>query len=58
MKSVEETGAIMREIRELEDQLDNLNEKEIRANLEQVTSDLKEMKQENAAAMKKMKGSE
>jgi len=58
VKSVEETGAIMREIRELEDQLDNLNEKEIRANLEQVTSDLKEMKQENAAAMKKMKGSE
>ena len=48
----------MRDIRELEDQLDNLNEKEIRANLEQVTSDLKEMKQENAAAMKKVKGVE
>ena len=58
MKGVEETGSIMRDIRELEDQLDNLNEKEIRNNLDQVTKDLEEMKQENSAMIKKIKGSE
>ncbi|XP_065058861.1 coiled-coil domain-containing protein 22 homolog [Rhopilema esculentum] len=58
VKSVEETGSIMREIRELEDQLDNLNEKEIKENLEQITKDLKEMKQENSVALKKLKSDE
>ena len=58
MKSVEETGAIMREIRELEDQYDNLNQKEINENFEQISKDLKEMRQENAALMKKIKGNE
>ena len=48
----------MREIRELEDQYDNLNQKEIDENFEQISKDLKEMRQENAALMKKIKGNE
>ena len=48
----------MRDIRELEDQADNLNEKEIRSNLEQLTNDLNEMRQENSTIMKKIKSME
>lgn len=48
----------MREIRESEDQLDNLNEKEIQSNLKQITKDLNEMKQENGIVMKRIKADE
>ncbi len=48
----------MREIRELEDQVENLNQNEIKENLEQINKDLKEMKQENMALVNKLKNTE
>ena len=45
----------MREIRDLEDQIDNMNQGEMKDNLEQISKDLKQMKQENAALMNKVK---
>eukprot|EP00794_Sanderia_malayensis_P006859 gene6859-7630_t len=54
VKNIEEIGTIMREIRELEDQVENLNQNEIKENLEQINKDLKEMKEENAVVLKKL----
>lgn len=45
---VEETGATIREIRDLEEQIDSEATKNIGANLERITADLKQMKQETA----------
>ncbi|XP_035231883.1 coiled-coil domain-containing protein 22 homolog [Stegodyphus dumicola] len=53
---VEETGAIMREIRELEDQIEQENQKKITATLERITSDYKQMQQENASLLAQLKG--
>ncbi|WAQ99139.1 CCD22-like protein, partial [Mya arenaria] len=47
IKTVEETGVIMREIRELEDQ--------VLANLEKITADYQQMKKENDTLLKKKK---
>ncbi|EFN80618.1 coiled-coil domain-containing protein 22 homolog [Harpegnathos saltator] len=46
---VEETGATIREIRDLEEQIDTESTKNVGANLERITADLKQMKQETAA---------
>ncbi|XP_076643832.1 coiled-coil domain-containing protein 22 homolog isoform X2 [Halictus rubicundus] len=46
---VEETGATVREIRDLEEQIDSESTKNVGANLERITADLKQMKQETAA---------
>ncbi|XP_076625012.1 coiled-coil domain-containing protein 22 homolog isoform X2 [Colletes latitarsis] len=46
---VEETGATIREIRDLEEQIDSESVKNVGANLERITADLKQMKQETAA---------
>lgn len=46
---VEETGATIREIRDLEEQIDSESAKNVGANLERITADLKQMKQESAA---------
>ncbi|XP_072745612.1 coiled-coil domain-containing protein 22 homolog [Anoplolepis gracilipes] len=46
---VEETGATIREIRDLEEQIDSESTKNVGANLERITADLKQMKQESAA---------
>ncbi|KAH0949806.1 hypothetical protein HN011_010228 [Eciton burchellii] len=46
---VEETGATIREIRDLEEQVDSESAKNVGANLERITADLKQMKQETAA---------
>ncbi|KAL6439869.1 hypothetical protein ACFW04_004116 [Cataglyphis niger] len=46
---VEETGATIREIRDLEEQIDSESAKNVGANLERITADLKQMKQETAA---------
>ncbi|XP_014483329.1 PREDICTED: coiled-coil domain-containing protein 22 homolog [Dinoponera quadriceps] len=46
---VEETGATIREIRDLEEQIDTESAKNVGANLERITADLKQMKQETAA---------
>ncbi|KZC07998.1 Coiled-coil domain-containing protein 22 like protein [Dufourea novaeangliae] len=45
---VEETGATIREIRDLEEQIDSESTKNVGANLERITADLKQMKQETA----------
>ena len=58
VKSVEDIGSIMREIRELEDQVDNMNQNEIKENLRQIGKDLKEMKQENAGLISKFNQAE
>ncbi|XP_020280155.1 coiled-coil domain-containing protein 22 homolog [Pseudomyrmex gracilis] len=46
---VEETGATIREIRDLEEQIDSESAKNVGANLERITADLKQMRQESAA---------
>ncbi|XP_066590344.1 coiled-coil domain-containing protein 22 homolog [Prorops nasuta] len=46
---VEETGATVREIRDLEEQIDSESSKKVGANLERITADLKQMQQETAA---------
>lgn len=46
---VEETGATIREIRDLEEQIDTELAKNVGGNLERITADLKQMKQETAA---------
>ncbi|XP_046747901.1 coiled-coil domain-containing protein 22 homolog isoform X2 [Diprion similis] len=48
---VEETGATVREIRDLEEQIDSESAKNVGANLERITADLKQMKQETATLM-------
>ncbi|XP_051169001.1 coiled-coil domain-containing protein 22 [Leptopilina boulardi] len=45
---VEETGASVREIRDLEEQIDSESTKNVGANLERITADLMQMKQETA----------
>ncbi|GFT93909.1 coiled-coil domain-containing protein 22 homolog [Nephila pilipes] len=52
---VEETGAIAREIRELEDQIEQENQKKVAATLERITSDYKQMQQENASLLAQLK---
>ncbi|XP_030836792.1 coiled-coil domain-containing protein 22 homolog [Strongylocentrotus purpuratus] len=56
IKTLEETGTILREIRELEDQIDTESSKKTVTNLEKITNDYKQMKQENAALIAKLKG--
>lgn len=56
VKTVEETGVIMREIRDLEDQIDNESKKKVLANLEKITQDYQQMKKENDSMVKKIKG--
>ncbi|OXU25260.1 hypothetical protein TSAR_003804 [Trichomalopsis sarcophagae] len=46
---VEETGATIREIRDLEEEIDSESTKNIGANLERITADLKQMRQETAS---------
>ncbi len=56
IKTVEETGSIVREIRDLEDQIESESNKKTTANLEKISADNKEMKKENAALLAKVKG--
>ncbi|XP_076761464.1 coiled-coil domain-containing protein 22 homolog [Xylocopa sonorina] len=51
---VEETGATVREIRDLEEQNDSEATKNVGANLERITADLKQMKQETAELTAKL----
>ncbi|XP_057312533.1 coiled-coil domain-containing protein 22 homolog isoform X2 [Hydractinia symbiolongicarpus] len=55
VQTVEETGVIMREIRDLEEQVDNINENEINENLEKISSDLNQMKKENNENINRIK---
>ncbi|XP_054706190.1 coiled-coil domain-containing protein 22 homolog [Uloborus diversus] len=52
---IEETGSIVREIREIEDQIEQENQKKVAANLERITSDYKQMQQENASLIAQLK---
>ncbi|XP_015918105.1 coiled-coil domain-containing protein 22 homolog [Parasteatoda tepidariorum] len=52
---VEDTGAISREIRELEDQIEQENQKKIADTLERITSDYKQMQRENATLLAQLK---
>lgn len=45
---IESTGSIQREIRELEDQIDNERQQNIDQKLEQITRDLKMLSDDNA----------
>ncbi|KAK7097262.1 coiled-coil domain-containing protein 22 homolog [Littorina saxatilis] len=54
-KTVEETGVILREIRDLEDQIETESHKKVLANLEKITEDYQQMKKENATLMAKLK---
>ncbi|KAK7789358.1 hypothetical protein R5R35_010313 [Gryllus longicercus] len=55
VQMVEETGATVREIRDLEEQIEIESAKNVGANLERVSADLKQMKQENAALTAQLK---
>ncbi|XP_067005460.2 coiled-coil domain-containing protein 22 homolog [Anabrus simplex] len=55
VQMVEETGATVREIRDLEEQIEIEGAKNVAANLERVSADLKQMKQENAALAAQLK---
>ncbi|XP_031555809.1 coiled-coil domain-containing protein 22 homolog [Actinia tenebrosa] len=55
IQAVENTGFIMREIRDLEEQIDNETQKNTGNNLERITADYKQMKEENSALTKKFK---
>ncbi|CAH1778226.1 unnamed protein product [Owenia fusiformis] len=56
IKTVEETGFVMREIRDLEDQIDIETNKKVLDNLDKITADYKQMKKENAHLLAKLKG--
>ncbi|XP_048773874.2 coiled-coil domain-containing protein 22 homolog [Ostrea edulis] len=55
MKTVADTGVIMREIRELEDQIENESKNKVLSNLEKITSDYQQMKKENHSMIEKIK---
>ncbi|XP_052281659.1 coiled-coil domain-containing protein 22 homolog [Dreissena polymorpha] len=55
IRTVEETGGIMREIRELEDQIMTEDGKKTHENLDKITADLQQMKGENEILLKKRK---
>lgn len=54
-RTVEDTGVIMREIRELQDQIEQESSKKTLSNFERITADYREMKKENASLMAKLK---
>ncbi|XP_076367338.1 coiled-coil domain-containing protein 22 homolog isoform X2 [Tachypleus tridentatus] len=55
IQTVEETGTIVREIRDLEDQIEQESQKKVADNLERITADYKQMKQENSSLMTQLK---
>jgi hypothetical protein len=55
IKTVEETGVITREIRDLEDQLDPDDTKKLAANLERISTDYQQMHAENVTLLTRLK---
>ena len=53
---VENTGAILREIRELEEQIEAEETKNMKDNLKRIAADLKTIKKENAGLVAELKG--
>eukprot|EP00052_Salpingoeca_macrocollata_P006690 m.55113 g.55113 ORF g.55113 m.55113 type:complete len:627 (-) comp15587_c0_seq1:25-1905(-) len=56
-KTVEDTGAIMREIKELEDQIDIEQRKNMGESLQRITADYQQVKGENTALVAQIKSS-
>ena len=56
IETVEDTGGVMREIRDLEDQVEGESNKKILTSLEKITHDLDQMKRENQGLIAKVKG--
>lgn len=52
---VRETGTIMREVREIEDQIENEKNRNISSNLERITADLKLVENEGKELQEKLK---
>ncbi|XP_064415389.1 coiled-coil domain-containing protein 22 [Latimeria chalumnae] len=55
IQTIEDTGTIMREIRDLEEQIETENGNRTLSNLERILEDYRAMKHENAALVAKMK---
>ncbi|XP_057713889.1 coiled-coil domain-containing protein 22 [Corythoichthys intestinalis] len=55
IQTIEDTGTILREIRDLEEQIDTENSNKTVANLERILEDYKAIRQENAALAAKLK---
>ncbi|XP_052078131.1 coiled-coil domain-containing protein 22 homolog [Mytilus californianus] len=55
IQTVTQTGTIMREIRELEDQIEYESKSKVLTNLEKITSDYQQMKKENSSMATKLK---
>eukprot|EP00040_Diaphanoeca_grandis_P005748 m.34310 g.34310 ORF g.34310 m.34310 type:complete len:628 (-) comp16961_c0_seq1:92-1975(-) len=55
VRAVEETGSILREIRELEEQIEAEETKKMGDNLKQIATDLKAIKKENAGLVAQLK---
>ncbi|XP_077468805.1 coiled-coil domain-containing protein 22 [Stigmatopora argus] len=55
IQTIEDTGTILREIRDLEEQIDTENSNKTVANLERILEDHKAIRQENAALAAKLK---
>ncbi|KAH9498175.1 hypothetical protein Btru_007891 [Bulinus truncatus] len=56
IKTVEDTGVVMREIKDLEEQVEIESNKKVLSNLEKITDDLQQMKKENSTLLVKVKG--
>ncbi|RUS87267.1 hypothetical protein EGW08_004947 [Elysia chlorotica] len=56
IQMVEDTGAVVREIKDLEDQIETESNNKVLQNLEKITADFQEMKKENTALIAKVKG--
>ncbi|XP_012945251.1 coiled-coil domain-containing protein 22 homolog [Aplysia californica] len=54
--TVEDTGVVTREIRDLEEQIESESSKKILSNLEKISEDLQQMKKENSGLIAKVKG--
>lgn len=55
VEAILETGQIKREIKELDEQIENETGKRIAANLEKITADYQQVKQENVQMVKELK---
>jgi len=57
VEAIKETGQIKREIKELDEQIENETGKRIAANLEKITADYQQVKQENVQLLTQLKKS-
>lgn len=53
--AIKETGQIKREIKELDEQIENETGKRVAANLEKISADYQQVKQENAQLLIQLK---